>query len=370
MPPRIALVHDWLVTLGGGERVLEALAELYPQADLFTTLHTPDAFTGTPLDRSVFTTVLQRLPGAARFHRLLVPLMPWAVERLDLRAYDVVISSSSAVAHGVCTQPGQLHVNYIHSPMRYAWDAETALSLWGWSGGLSGALARAALRRLRVWDAAAARRADHLIANSRYTAENVERCYGRTARVIYPPVRTSRFETAAARTGGYITVARLVPHKRIDLIVQAFNLLGLPLTVVGNGPWLARLRAVAAPNVSFMPAATDAAVTSLLGRARAFVYAAVEEFGIAVVEAQAAGCPVIAYGRAGVLETVVGDVTGILYEDQSVQGLVAAVSEFEADPGRFDAAAIRAHAHQFDEQVFKRDFALTLDRLISARLPD
>lgn len=361
---RVALVHDWLITRGGGEQVLEALVHLFPNADVFTLLHDPRSFIGSGLARPVFASALQRLPGATRYHRLLVALMPWAVERLDLSSYELVISSSSAVAHGVRTRPDQIHINYIHAPMRYAWSIEDSLALWGWSHGLRGWAAAILLARLREWDRRVVARVDHFVANSRHTAEAVQRCYQRTARVVYPPVRTQLFTPVLEREPFFVTLARLVPHKRIDLIVEAFNQLGLPLKVVGNGPEYPRLRRLAKPNISFLPSAGDIEVAALLGQARAFVFAGVEDFGIAVVEAQAAGCPVIAYGRGGVTETVIPEITGVLYERQTVAAICAAVESFESRASQFDATAIRAHAEEFSAAVFEKAMRDLLEEIL------
>lgn len=365
MSLRVALIHDWLITLGGGERVFEALVRLFPEADVFTLLHDPRAFADTALDRSIYSSVLQYLPFSTRYHRPLVAIMPWALRRIDLRAYDLIISSSSAVAHGVRTHSGQLHVNYIHSPMRYAWEIEESLELWGWARGWRGLFARKILAGLREWDRAAALRVDFFIANSRYTAKNVRRFYNRAAEVIYPPVRTQLFAPAEKREDYYVTLARLVPHKRIDLIIGAFNVLGKPLIILGDGPELARLQARAMNNVSFVTDASDEKVATLLGSARAFVFAGVEEFGIAVVEAQAAGCPVIAYGRAGVLETVLPGVTGIFYDEQSVQGIIGAVEAFEENSQQFRGQDIRRQAEEFSEQIFDKAIIESLNRFFS-----
>lgn len=354
--PRIAIVHDWLVTLGGGERVLEALVTLFPSADLYTLVHDPRPFRGTALDRPVFTSALQRLPLAKHRHRWFIGLMPWAVERLNVSDYDLVLSSSSAVAHGVRPQQGARHINYIHAPMRYAWDPESHLGYWGLSRGPASAAARYLLRSLRAWDKKASKRVDMFLANSRFTADNVQRCYGREAEVVYPPVRTDFFKPAEERQDYYITVSRLVPHKRTELIVEAFNRMGKPLVVVGDGPSRRKLEKMAGQNVRLVVNATDREVAQLLGRARAFAFAGVEEFGISMVEAQAAGCPVIAYGSGGALETVIDGQTGVLYGEQSVEGLLAGVAEFKRIERQLSLRGIRTQAELFGVEVFRSRF--------------
>lgn len=360
---RVALVHDWLVTLGGADRVLLALHHVFPQAPVFVGVHDlrglPEAF--RQLD--VRATWLQQIPGAARRHRLLVPLMPLAFSRLVLRGYDVVISSSHACSHSVST-PGARHICYCHTPMRYAWDLrdEYLAAL----PGVTRPAARMMLAWLRRRDSAAAAHVDEFIANSHYVASRIRRHYGRESTVIYPPVDTDFFtpsestqstqptqsdaDESRERGDFYLVVSRLVPYKRVDVAVEAFNRLGRPLVIVGDGPERRRLQAMARPHIRFVGELTDLAMRRYYRRCRAVVFPGEEDFGLVPVEAQACGRPVIAYGRGGALESVVQGVTGMFIAAQTPDALSAGVQAAEAMT--FDAAAIRRHAVQFSRQRF------------------
>lgn len=393
---RVAVVHDWLSQLAGAERVLEQILRIYPQATLFTVVDAvPKQQRGFLADWDVHTTFVQRLPFARRRYRWYLPLMPLAIEQLDLSAFDVVISSSHAVAKGVLTGPDQLHIGYIHSPMRYAWDLQHQyLRQNGLEKGLFGWLVRWQLHRLRLWDRHTANGVDHMIANSAFIAGRIRKIYRREATVIYPPVDIESFVPGdpGSRSGDfYMTASRAVPHKRIDLIVDAFR--GLPdrrLVVVGDGPELGRLQRRAPANVEFLGYQPGPVLRDCLQNARAFIFAAEEDFGIVPVEAQACGTPVIAFGKGGARETVVplGGVvdtlapeplassgypgqmqgsaarspTGVFFMRQEVESLVAAVHRFEAEEHRFDAAAIRANAERFSTPRFCREFEALVAR--------
>ncbi|WP_324717938.1 glycosyltransferase [Carboxydochorda subterranea] len=376
---RVALVHDWLVTRGGAERVLEALVELLGYPPIYTLLHRPEAFVGSPIACCrIHTSWLQRLPGATRHHPWLLPLMPSAVEQWDLSAYDVVVSSSHAVAKGVLTRSGQVHVSYVHTPVRYAWDlypqymASPSLTK-GPGASVRRLVAAGVLHYLRLWDLASAARPDVLVANSHHVARRIWKTYRRKARVIYPPVDVSRFQApqgTAGRRGSndrayYVTHGRLVDYKRVDLIVRALTEIGRPLLVIGDGPERRRLEAMAGPQVHFAGWLDDAAVVERLRGARAYVFAAEEDFGMAPVEAQAAGLPVIAFGRGGASETVIDGQTGVLFFEQSVPALVDAVRRFEAGEAAFEASRIAGHARQFAGERFEREFAALLRAAVS-----
>jgi glycosyltransferase involved in cell wall biosynthesis len=366
-PRRIAIVHDALVTFGGSERVLAELLAIYPDADLFATidfLHDTDrrALGG----RVARTTAAQRLPFARHLYRHYLPLMPLLIEQLDLRGYDLVISNAHSVAKGVLTGPDQLHVSYVHSPMRYAWDLQheyLEASRWLARGPL-GWMARAQLHRLRLWDAASAQRIDVLLGNSAFITRRIRKVYRRDAQVMYPPVDTDAFvpDPTAPRGHDYVTVSRMVPYKRIDLLVRAFaHLPDAHLTVIGDGPERARIHAVAPANVTFLGAAPFATVRERLQSARAFLFAAEEDFGIAPLEAQACGTPVLAYARGGALETVHDGVTGRFFHDRSPEAIAAAIRAFESERERFDPARIRAHAERFSRAAFRERFAAATD---------
>ncbi len=351
-PRRVALVHDFLLDVRGAERVFMALCDLFPEADLFTAVYDEEGTEGRFAQRTVHTSFLQRLHPTARSFRALLPLYPHAIESLDLRGYELVVSSSSAWAHGVIPADDAIHVCYCHNPFRYAWNArETTLAE-------RDPLTRAALGlvfgRWRQWDYIAAQRVDTYVANSETTQRRIGRYFNRSSEVVYPPVDTERFRAAAGTEPGaeYVVLSELMPHKRIDLAVQAFNRLGLPLVVIGNGPDARRLRRMAGPTVRFEGRVSDARAAELLGRARALVVTATEEFGIAAVEAQAAGRPVVALAEGGVRETVLGGETGVFYEEPSVDALCDAVAAFDAlaiDPG----ACVR-NAERFDVSRFRR----------------
>ena len=351
---RVALAHDWLVHLAGSERVLESMLRLYP-GPIHTLLRDASAIRGSVFERAdIRTSFLQRLPGAVHHHRSLLPLFPMAMASFDLSDFDLVLSSSHAAAKSVRTRPEQLHICYSHTPMRYAWDLlEDYLAPLH---PLKRVLARRLLLRLRSWDRRTASGVDHFLANSAFTADRIRRGYGRTATVLHPPVEVERFRPAARKGSHFVTVSRLVHYKRVDVIVAAFNRLGLPLVVVGRGPERDALAAVAGPNVELAGALDDEALATVLAEARGFVIAAVEDFGIAPVEAQAAGTPVVALGRGGALETVVDGETGTFFREQSPEAIVAAVERLLRMEDRIDPARLRAQAERFSRPRFEQAY--------------
>jgi glycosyltransferase involved in cell wall biosynthesis len=363
---RVALVHDFLVDVRGAERVFLALCDLFPQADVFTAVYDEQGTEGRFAHRTVHTSYLQRLRPNARTFRALLPMYPAAMESLDLRGYDLVISSSSAWAHGVIPDEDAVHVCYCHNPFRYAWNArqETLAA----RGPLGRAALGAVFQRWRQWDWIAAQRVDAYVANSQTTKRRVARYFGREATVLHPPVDVERF-TPAAPGEAYVVLSELMAHKRIEVAVRAFNELRLPLVVVGNGPDARRLHRLAGPTVSFTGRVSDADAAHILARARALVVTATEEFGIAAVEAQAAGRPVIALHEGGVRETVIEGETGIFFDEPEPEALVEAVLAFDALA--VDPAACVASARRFDTAQFRRGLRavveLALDGLGSRR---
>jgi len=348
MERRVALIHDFLLDVRGAERTFSALADIYPEADLFTAVYDPRGTEGRFAHRNVNTSFLQRLRPTARTFRPLLPFYPYAMEALDLSGYDLVVSSSSAWAHGVIVDPDAVHVCYCHNPFRYAWNArDETLSE---RGGLQRAALRVVFQRWRQWDWIAAQRVDRYIANSETTRRRIRRYFGRESDVVYPPVETSRF-TPGPVSDFYVVLSELMPHKRINLAVEAFNRLRLPLVVIGNGPDARRLRRMAGPTISFAGRVSDTRAAELLSAARALVVTATEEFGIAAVEAQAAGRPVIALAEGGVRETVQEDLTGTFYEEPSVEALADAVLRFDALG--VDPAVCVANANRFDVAHFR-----------------
>ncbi len=365
---RVAIVHDWLITFGGAERTLASMLSCYPGAEVFTLADfMAPADRGFLAGRRIHTASIQHLPFARRRYRSYLPLMPLAIESFDLSDFDLVLSSSFCVAKGVLTGPDQTHVSYMHSPMRYAWDLQHQyLREAGLDRGMRGFATRLMLQWLRGWDARSANGVDAFIANSRFIARRIQKCYRRESEVVYPPVDTDYFQPGTRRDDYYLTVSRLVPYKQTALIVEAFNRMpDRELVVIGDGPELEQLQGLARSNVRLLGRQSMEVTRDHLQRARAFVFAALEDFGIAPVEAQACGTPVIAYGRGGALETVLPGRTGLHFHAQTADALVAAVREFETGPDRFDAAAIRANALRFREQRFRSELVERVEAALS-----
>jgi len=347
-----------MTTYGGSERLIAEILDLYPGSQLHALIHRASAYRRTPLsDRVVRTSFLQYLPAFHRYYRALLPAMPFAIENMRLDRNRVVLSVSHAVAHGVRTPAAQTHIAYVCTPMRYAWHLRADyLRVHGLDGPLTRWLANWTLACIRSWDRRAAQRADHLLAISKWTAERAEHAWGRTARVIYPPVDTDRFQPAAERDRFYLLVMRLVPYKMGIEIVSAFNQLRLPLIVIGSGTQLRQIARSAGESVTVLGYQPDSVVTDLMNRARAFVYMAAEDFGIAMVEAQAAGCPVVAYRRGGAGEIVADGETGLLYSEQTAQALAQAVSNFERSAASFGSQSARRNALRFSRTRFREEF--------------
>jgi glycosyltransferase involved in cell wall biosynthesis len=356
---RVALVHDWLTGMRGGERVLEALVRLFPAADVFTLVHVPGSVTPTIEARPIRTSFIQRLPGAPRRFRQYLPLFPLAIRRFDLRGYDLVLASSHCVALGARPAAPAAHAVYCFTPMRYAWAFEGEYV--GRVPPVARAAVRAALSGLRRWDRAAGRAAGRLACISHHVAARIRRVWGREARVIYPPVRTDFFAPAPPAEIGDagLCVSALTPYKRIDLAVDAFTRLGERLDVIGSGPELERLRRRAGPTVRFHGWQPDEMVRRAVARCRAFVFPGEEEFGIAPLEAMAAGRPVVAYGRGALTETVREGVTGLFFREQTVEALIDALRRCRATD--WSPERIRAHACRFGEDVFRTEMSAFLE---------
>ena len=356
----VALVHDFLVDFRGGERVFKVLADAFPQADLFSPIYnragTRDAFG----DRTVHTSYLNRLHPNSDSFRSLLPLYPRAVESLPLEGYDLIISSSSAWSHGVIAREGQRHLCYCHNPFRYAWDQRDEATV-GRGRFMSSAIERT-LGRWRSWDRAVSGEVDSYLANGEITRERIARCFGRSSKVVYPPVNTERFSPSQAGDR-YVVLSELMPHKRIDVIVEAFTQLGIPLSVIGDGPDLNRLRSLAGRNVEFAGRVSDEEVADRLASSAALVQCATEEFGIASVEAQAAGRPVLALAEGGALETVIAGKTGGFFERPTPEALVAALSQF--NPGSFSSGDCVANSQRFSVEAFSAGIQSAVNDLAS-----
>ena len=354
---KVALVHDWLTGMRGGERCLEVFAELFPTADLYTLLHVPGSVSPAIENRRIVTSFIQRLPQAERRYRHYLPLFPAAVRAFDLRGYDLVLSSSHAVAKGVRVPAGALHVCYCFTPMRYVWDLYD--DYFGPRAGLAARVLMPPVAAwLRRWDRRTAAGVHQFVAISRFVAARIRRAYGRDADVIYPPVDVSRFRVDEAPGEFYLVVSALTPYKRVDLAVEACNRLGRRLVIVGTGPEDRRLRAMAGPTVELLGWRDDAQTAELYTRCRALLFSPLEDFGITPLEAMAAGRPVIAFGAGGARETVVppgeGEPpTGLFFEHQTVEALVDAIRRFEASAHQFEPKALRRRAEAFDRPLFR-----------------
>lgn len=355
---KVAIVHDWLIDYAGAEKVLEQILLTFPKADLFSICDfVPEDNRAFLSGRTPRTSFIQKIPLAQRMYRNFFALMPLAIEQLDMSDYDVVISSSHAVAKGVITGPDQLHISYVHSPIRYAWDLQHQyLRESGLDRGVKGWVAKWMLHKIRMWDTRTANGVDFFLANSRFIARRIEKVYRREAKVLYPPVDISRFELNEKKEDFYLTASRLVPYKKVDLIVRAFGSMpNRKLIVIGAGPDFKKISDVAQDNVTMLGFQPSEVLVDLMQRAKAFIFAAEEDFGIAPVEAQACGTPVIAFGKGGALETVVdgGEApTGVFFREQSIESIANAVTEFEESQERFVPSKIRSHALNFSIDIF------------------
>lgn len=372
---KIAIVHDWLVTYAGAERVLAALIKVWPNADLFSVI---DFFSDQDRahlgGKKAKTTFIQNLPKAKTRYQKYLPLMPLAIEQLDLSGYDLIISSSHAVAKGVLSGPDQVHISYVHSPIRYAWDLQHQyLHEAGLDRGFKSRVARMVLHYIRMWDQRTAAGVDDFIANSHFIGARIAKTYRRESKVIYPPVDTVGFTLQETKQEFYLTASRMVPYKRIPMIVEAFA--AMPdkhLIVIGEGPEMGKCRAISASNVTLLGHQPFASLLEYMRNAKAFVFAAEEDFGISPVEAQACGTPVIAFAKGGVLETIHGldqpVPTGVFYYEQTAKALTAAVTEFENARSCISALACRLNAERFSAERFEREIKTFVDsRLAVAR---
>jgi glycosyltransferase involved in cell wall biosynthesis len=370
---RVALVHDWLTGMRGGERCLEVFAELFPDADLYTLLHVPGSVSPVIESRRIVTSFIQRMPRARERYRQYLPLFPAAVRGFDLRGYGLVLSSSHAVAKSVRAPAGALHVCYCFTPMRYVWDLYD--DYFGARAGLAARLVMPPLAAwLRRWDRRTAAGVHHFVAISRFVADRIRRAYGRSADVIHPPVDVSRFRLDDAAGEFYLVVSALTPYKRVDLAVEACNRLGRRLLVVGSGPEAPRLRTLAGPTVELLGWRDDAETAGLYARCRALLFPPREDFGIAPLEAMAAGRPVIAFGEGGARETVVppGEgvpPTGLFFARQTVEDLSDAIRRFEASAGQFEPKALRRRAEAFDRPLFRERVHAYLQARVESGIP-
>jgi len=354
-----AIVHYWFVTRRGGERVVEEIGELLPKADLFAHVADPKVLAGSLKGRSITTTAISRLPRARRSYQKYLPLMPWALEQLDLSGRRLVISSESGPAKGVVTDPDCLHVCYCHSPMRYVWDMYR--DYLRTAGVATRLIMRVLVHYLKAWDAASSARPDVVVANSRFVASRIRKAWGRESVVIHPPVSTEDFQVVPGAGAAFLVLGQLVDYKRADLAVEAFNRLGLPLDIIGDGAQLERLRRIAGRNVRVLGPQPFSVVKEKLESCRALVFPGVEDFGIVPVEAMACGRPVVGFGRGGLLDSMIDGRTGVLFHEQSETSLSDAVRRFEAMEPGFDRSFLRTRAEEFDRKVFHSKFRSLLE---------
>lgn len=357
---KIAFIHDWLTVYSGAERVLEQMFDCFPESDLFSLIDfVPEKDRGFMRGKTPKVSFLQKLPLMKRFYRHALPLMPLAIEQHDLSKYDIIISSSHAVAKGVLVGPDQLHICMCYSPIRYAWDLQHQyLKESNLTRGLLSWMARALLHFMRIWDARTSNGVDHFIAISGFIARRIRRVYGRESTVIYPPVDVSAFTLGEQRGDFYLTASRMVPYKKMDLIAEAFSKMpSKKLVIIGDGPQMDVVRAKSAANVQVLGYQSYAVLKDHLQRAKAFVFAAEEDFGIAPLEAQACGTPVIAFGKGGALETIIDGKTGLLFSEQTVPSICDAVERFEGMSAGIRPEACRDNAMRFAPERFRREFS-------------
>jgi glycosyltransferase involved in cell wall biosynthesis len=368
--PRVAVVHDWLTGMRGGEKVLDAICELYPDATLYSLLRIPGAVSPRIERHQIRTSAVQWLPNSGRRYRQYLPLFPTAVELFDLDEYDLVISSSHCAVKSVIRSGRATHICYCHSPMRYAWDQFPAYFGPEQVGRLTSRLLRPVMARLARWDASTADRVDRFVANSQYVAGRIRRYYNRRSTIVYPPVDTRFYHPAGATVGqrrdrSFLVVSALVPYKRLDIAIEACRLAGVPLKIVGRGPEESRLRNLAGPDVDFLGWQTDEEIRELYGRSAAVLLPGVEDFGMVPVEAQACGTPVVALRAGGACETVQDDVTGVLVNDGSAQGFAAGLSRVQEL--RLDPVAIRTSAERYSRERFMTDFQAAVSSAVAER---
>lgn len=351
---KVAIIHYWLVNWRGGEKVVEALLELYPNADIFTHVYDELMTEGNLKDRNIYTTFISKLPFAKKYYQKYLPLMPLALEQLDLREYDLVISSESGPAKGVITSPEALHVCYCHTPMRYVWDVYPDYIKS--SGRFTRWLMRPLIHYLKIWDRLSADRVDYFVANSEFVAKRINKFYRRESDVIYPPVKLEEFTPTQEKTDVYLFLGQLTPYKRADLVVDAFVENGKKLVVIGDGEQYADLKTKECENIKVLGRMPWEECKRYLHESKALIFPGVEDFGMVPIESMACGTPVLAYAKGGALETVLDGNTGFLFHEQSIQSLNSCISKFEKSEANLDKSEIRLHAEKFSKQIFMTKF--------------
>ena len=362
---KIAIVHDWLVVYAGSEKCLESFTNIWPDADVYTLVNflTYEEQKKIVKDKVPVTSFLQNWRSVRKNHRKFLPLFPYAIEQFDLSKYDLIISSSHAVAKGVLTNSNQLHINYCHTPIRYAWDlTHQYLKESGLSRGIKGTIAKIILHYIRIWDVNASNRVDYFVANSNYIAGRIKKIYRREAEVIYPPVDTGNFPLQTKKENFYLAASRFVPYKRMDLIVEAFSRMpNKQLVIIGEGPDEVKIKSKASVNIEFLGYQSQQKLREYMQKAKAFVFAADEDFGIMIIEAMACGTPVIALNKGGATETIIDNKTGIHFNEQSADSIVGAVERFEKNSDNFNSELLSKYAKQFDRKVFEEKIKSFVD---------
>lgn len=354
---KVAIVHYWLVGMRGGEKVIEEICRLFPQADIFTLVADPDRLSDEIRRHRITTSFLQKIGGRKHYQKML-PLMPFALESFDLTGYDLVISSEAGPAKAVVTRPDAVHICYCHSPMRYIWDLEPQYRAS--SGALTRLVMAASGPLLRQWDVTTAARVDHFVSNSAYVARRIRKFYRRESEVIHPPVNLSRFSPAGETGDFYICAGQITPYKKIEIAIEAFNRMGKRLDIIGSGA-SKKLKAMAGPTIRFLGALDDAEMAAKFARCRALIFPGVEDFGIVPLEVMASGRPVIAFARGGATETVLDGSTGLLFREQTADSLIEAVSQFEAHGVTATPEVFQAHVSNFSHDVFRAKFRAFVD---------
>jgi glycosyltransferase involved in cell wall biosynthesis len=371
---KTAIVHEWLVNYAGSERCVESFTNIWRDAPVYTLVDflNEDERRIILKGRKANTSFIQKLPLARTQHRKYLPLFPLAIEQFDLNAYDLVLSSSHAVAKGVLTNSHQLHICYCYTPMRYAWDLyHIYLKEAGLLSGISGLAAKMILHKLRTWDIISSNRVDHFIAISNHISKRIKKTYNRDSVVIYPPVDVHLFESQSDKENFYLTASRMVSYKRIDIIVEAFSAMpDKKLIVIGDGPEMRKIKSKAGKNIEILGYQDFASLKSYMQKAKAFIFAAEEDFGIIAVEAMACGTPVIALNKGGVSETVSDNNTGILFNQQSPESIKEGVLQFELIQDKFDPAIIRAHSLQFGRNIFEEKLKQFINEKSNDFFPD
>lgn len=372
---KIAIVHEWFTSYAGSEKVLEQIVHLFPESDIYCQVDLLGDKKSFILNKKVTTSFIQRLPFGKTRYRSYLPIMPIAVSRFDLSGYDLVISNSHCVAKGAKTDPTKLHICYCYTPMRYAWDLKDQyLKESGLDKGIKAVFVKWILERLRKWDLSTSKKVSHFITLSHYIKDRIQNAYGRESTVIYPPVDVDKFQVYENKEDYFLTVSRMVPYKKIDLIVEAFTQIGLPLVVIGDGPDFEKIKKSSGDNVKLLGYQEDDVIVDYMQKARAFIFAADEDFGIVPVEAQACGTPVIAYGKGGARETVIDykiqpdtghKPTGVFFNEQTTDALVEAVNEFVRIENIFDPYSIRENVERFSIERFRKEFKDFVDEKIN-----